>query len=127
MKLLHVAYYRITFLLHRLSGGRTMVLAIVCVLLVVLIMTTACLNNSGNNLSSSLFFPVQKIGLDQMDALLVGKLELDNGYLRMQYFNDNYLLIWPYGFSLLTEGEEIQVINRTGQLVARLGTGLSQK
>jgi len=72
--------------------------------------------------SSTLLFPVQKrSGLGQMDALLEGKLELDNGYLRVKYFDDNYLLIWPHGFSLHIEGKEIHVIDSDGQLVARVG------
>jgi hypothetical protein len=67
--------------------------------------------------SAGIFFPVQKSGFDQMLAELHGEVVLDNGYLRVA----DYLLIWPYGFSLHTEGEEIQVIDGNGQVVGRVG------
>jgi len=89
--------------------------------ILVALLATACPNNSTNILTPAPFFPVQRGGLDQMDALLQGELELDDGYLRVKYFDDNYLLIWPHGFSLLTEGKEIQVIDSDGQVVTRVG------
>ena len=53
-----------------------------------------------------------------MESLMEGVLETDdNGCLRV----DNYLIIWPHGFSLRTEGEGIQVIDSNGQVVARVG------
>ena len=96
-------------------------LLIVLTTFLIALLATACLNNSTNISSPAPFFPVQRGGLDQMDALLEGRLELDNGCLRVKYFDDNYLLIWPHGFSLRTEGKEIQVIDSDGQLVARVG------
>jgi hypothetical protein len=95
---------------------------VVCVLLTLLIMAASCTNNSDDDLSSSIFFPVQKAGLDSvMEAQLPGKLELDNGYIRIRYFDDNYLLIWPHGFSLLATGGEIWIIDDAGQTVAKVG------
>jgi len=91
-----------------------------CLLLIALttilvaLLATACPNNSTSISTPAPFFPVQRGGLDQMDALLQGELELDDGYLRVKYFDDNYLLIWPHGFSLRTEGKEIQVIDSDG-------------
>jgi len=98
-----------------------------CLLLIALttvlvaLLATACPNNSANTSTPAPFFPVQKSGFDQMLLQLQGELELDDGYLRVKYFDDNYLLIWPHGFSLRTEGKEIQVIDSDGQLVARVG------
>jgi len=91
------------------------------VLVIVPIVAVGCHDNTP---SLTPFFPVQKSGLDQMLALAEGKLVLDNGYLRLKpliFFGDSYLLIWPHGFSLLTEGEEIQVIDSDRQVVASVG------
>jgi len=68
--------------------------------------------------SSTPFFPVQNNPSEfRMTALLEGELVLEDGCLRV----DNYLLVWPYGFSLSTGGEVIQVIDDTGQPIARVG------
>ncbi|HEY4663157.1 MAG TPA: hypothetical protein VIH07_05740 [Candidatus Humimicrobiaceae bacterium] len=90
----------------------------------ILFTTFACKENSTSISSSVPYFPVQKAGMARMEAILEGKLELDNGCLRIKYFDDNYLLIWPYGFSLRTEGEEIQVIDENGQVFARVGDNI---
>jgi len=99
-----------------------------CLLLIALttilvaLLATACPNNSTNISTPAPFFPVQRGGLDQMTALAEGKLVLDNGYLRLKgFFGEGESLVWPYGFSLRTEGKEIQVIDSDGQLVARVG------
>jgi len=82
----------------------------------------ACKDNSSNILLSIPYFPIQKAGLARMDSLLEGRLELDdNGCLRVNDNFSNYLIIWPYGFSLRTEGEEIQIIDEKGQIFARVG------
>jgi hypothetical protein len=86
----------------------------------VLSTAVACNDNSTSISSSTPFFPVQRAGLSRMEALTEGRLELDNGYLRVDNV-DNYLLIWPHGFSLRTEGEEILVIDDNGQVFARVG------
>lgn len=87
------------------------------VLVIMCVVAVSC--NAGDK--DAPFFPVQKAGLEQMEALLEGKLEMDDGYLRVKYFDDNYLLIWPYGFSLRSVGDEIQIIDRDGQIVACVG------
>jgi len=71
-----------------------------------------------------IYFPVQKSGLAQMDVLLEGNLELDDGWLRAQSSDSSYLLIWPYGFSVQGEGEEIQVLDGDGQVVAIVGEAI---
>jgi len=77
-----------------------------------------------NTSSSTPFFPVaNKPSEDSMTALLEGELALDNGCLRVSDRGyDNYLLVWPYGFSLNTdENGVIQVRDDKGQPVARVG------
>ena len=122
--IIYIRYYKYNKLYHLsclLSGAKRKVLILLFTLLVVLGTSFACNDNSTSISSSSPFFPVQKAGLASMEALLEGRLELDNGYLRVKYFDDNYLLIWPHGFSLRTEGEEIQVIDSNGQVFACVG------
>jgi hypothetical protein len=92
--------------------------------IIVSILVTGCVENtpqngdSVNTSSSAPFFPVQKDpNLDYMEALLVGELVIEDGCLRV----DDDLLVWPHGFSLSIEGEVIQVIDDTGQPIARVG------
>src|SRR3989304_2870261 len=100
------------------------VFILLCAITMILFTTFACKENSTSISSSVPYFPVQKAGMATMEVILEGKLELDNGCLRIKYFDDNYLLIWPYGFSLRTEGEEIQVIDENGQVFARVGDNI---
>jgi len=76
-------------------------------------------DKSVNTSTSTPFFPVQKDpnSASQMTALLKGELILVNGCLRV----DNYLLVWPHGFSISTDGEVIQIIDNTGKPIARVG------
>ena len=117
MYIRHYSYNKLACLLCWLSGVKRKALVLLCILAVVLSISFACNNNSTNISSSTPFFPVQKAGLDRMNGEFEGKLVLDNGCLRV----DKYLIIWPHGFSLRTEGEEIQVIDSNGQVVARVG------
>jgi hypothetical protein len=64
------------------------------------------------------YFPVQKeFQTTVLTSLIQGKLVLNNGYLRVY----DELIIWPYGYSLKTEGKEMWVINEKGQPAARVG------
>jgi hypothetical protein len=76
-------------------------------------------NTSVNTSTSTPFFPVQKDPHPtvQMTALLKGELVLVNGCLRVE----NYLLVWPHGFSISTDGKVIQIIDNTGKPIARVG------
>lgn len=72
------------------------------------------------NVSSVPFFPTAKEpATSYMQALLSDKeLIIKDGCLRAS----GYLLVWPYGFSLSADKDGIfQVINSTGQPVARVG------
>jgi hypothetical protein len=87
---------------------------IIGLLLVVLVLVpVAC------NTTVEVFFPVQKSSdLDQMTADFNGDLELVDGWLRARSVGSDYLLIWPYGFTVRGQGEEIQVLDGDGQVVA---------
>ncbi|MDD3819542.1 MAG: hypothetical protein PHG41_06910, partial [Actinomycetota bacterium] len=112
-------YKKFTSLSGRLPEAKCKIPLLLCVLITVLITAVSCSNISSNISSSVPYFPVQKPGMDRMEALMENvKLEMDdNGCLRAE----GYLLIWPYGYSLHTDGEEIQIINDKGQVVACVG------
>lgn len=76
-------------------------------------------DKSVNTSTSTPFFPVQKDPnpASQMTALLKGELVLLNGCLRV----DNYLLVWPHGFSTSTDDKVIRIIDNTGKPIARVG------
>lgn len=104
---------------------------IIGIVIIMLIVISGCVEEPQQddkpvNISSPTpFFPKQSDpNLDAMNALLVGELVLVDGCLRVDDNDpdiDNYLLVWPYGFSLSTEGDVIQVIDDKGQPVARVG------
>jgi hypothetical protein len=64
------------------------------------------------------YFPVQaevqELGLN---ALLSGELVLDDGCLRVY---DN-LILWPYGYTVEMEGDDIWVVNEHGEWVVNVG------
>jgi hypothetical protein len=122
MDIRNYIYSKPNFLLYWFTGIKHKVLIFICILATILSTAVACNNDPTSISSSAPFFPVQKSGLGGMTAELEGRLEMDdNGCLRVKYFDDNYLLIWPHGFSMRTEGEEIQVIDSNGQVVACVG------
>ena len=90
-------------------------------LIVGLLLLVLVLVPLGCTVTTEVYFPTQRDGLDQMDALLEGELELDNGWLRAESANGSHVLIWPYGFSVRGEGKEIQVLDGEGNAVAIVG------
>ncbi|HNB55295.1 MAG TPA: LysM peptidoglycan-binding domain-containing protein, partial [Anaerolineales bacterium] len=73
-------------------------------------------------------FPRQQPGLDQMEAILEGKLIVANGCLRIESFDApiSYLPIWPNGYGLGISSNEIKIADDTGEMiVARVGEGVS--
>lgn len=118
--MMYIRYYKYNkrnLLVCLLPGAKRKVYILLCMLVIVLGTTFGCKDNSANISSSAPFFPVQRAGMEVMASELKGKLVLDNGCLRV----DKYLLIWPHGFSLRTEGEEILIIDSNGQVFARVG------
>jgi len=99
-----------------------LIIAVAAIVLVIVLTT-----QSQDTAPSVSFFPVQleKYAKEPYpSALATGVLVLDNGHLRLKPatgVGDSNLLIWPYGYSLYTEGKEIQIINGEGKAVARMG------
>jgi hypothetical protein len=58
-----------------------------------------------------------------MQALMIGRLVLVDGCLRVESFHgdESLLAIWPPEFGLAAEGDEIHVLDGAGQVVARVG------
>ena len=83
-------------------------------------------NPDNINSSSSPFFPTQKKpATSVMQALLSNKpeeLKLVNGCFRVNNGIDDYLIIWPYGFSFSTdENGVVQINNETDQPIMYVG------
>jgi len=93
----------------------TLLIAAAVILLVIVVVTRSPDVSPAPEVS---FFPVQKeVQSEVMGLLLQGELVLDNGCLRVH----DELILWPYGYSLKTEGKEIWVIDDKGQTVAHIG------
>ena len=70
-----------------------------------------------------------------LTALLMGKLVFENGWLQVKRIyktnespgeaHEVYTVIWPYGYSLSTAGNRIQVLDDKGQPKVRLGELIS--
>ncbi|MCJ7655265.1 MAG: hypothetical protein MUO97_08235 [Dehalococcoidia bacterium] len=101
---------------------RTMLLRLIFVASISFAMGIGCDANSANPSPGDFFFPVQKEGLAQMLTLAKGRLVIENSCLRLKpIIGSSYLLIWPYGYSLHTEGKIIEVIDGNGNIVAHVG------
>lgn len=83
--------------------------------------------NQITNATSTPFFPVQLdkyIGQPYPEALSIGILVLDNGYLRLKPLTgigDSSLLIWPPGFSAHVENKVVNIIDKDGRTIANTG------
>lgn len=88
--------------------------------------------NACNTASSSsplpTFFPVLKEPETVYpDALAWGTLVLENNSLRLKphsLIGESSLLIWPYGYTLNINEDEIHVVDNHGQVVASLGDSI---
>jgi hypothetical protein len=86
-------------------------------------------NKNENINESDIYFPVAKdASLGYPMAAIQGTLIFDSKYLliRMEYEwmttpSPEYLIIWPYGYSVNVEDGEIQILDESGQVVARVG------
>lgn len=98
----------------------------VSILVTILLIVTACNDNSVATSSPALFFPQQRNPQpDFMSALLIGELVVVDSCIRI-HDNDgnNYLPIWPQGFSLQIKKNIVQIVDETGQVVAQVGDKL---
>lgn len=94
-------------------------------LIIGLLLAVLVLAPVGCTVTSEVFFPTQRDGLSQMEALLEGELDLDDeGWLRAASASSSHVLIWPYGFTVRGEGKEIQVLNGDGDVIAVVGEAI---
>lgn len=111
----------------------------ISLIFIIFLITISCANQESTNVpalnttdeiknapSLGAYFPQTNNILDNTDALVRGKLTLDNGCLRVSETNtingDSYLLIWDSRFSTRTEQRIVQVIDSsTGELLASVG------
>jgi hypothetical protein len=78
---------------------------------------------------SDIFFPVlEEPEAYYPSALSEGKLIFNGKYLLLKrnflIFSTKILLIWPYGYSVDVENEEIHILNENGQAVASVGDSI---
>ncbi len=76
--------------------------------------------------ASAIYFPQQpaaREGEASMEALLIGKLLLEDGclYIRGTEVGDRNLPVWPASFTLHTGDSTVEVLDKTGAVVARVG------
>lgn len=74
--------------------------------------------------SGTPYFPVARVETG-MEALATGTLILEDGYLRLETKGSNDLIIWPKGYSMEIEGDEIMILDEEKQFVARVGDTIS--
>jgi hypothetical protein len=111
-----VMYYKYIKRVKRMKAKLFSILA----LAMLLIMMPGCYSDE----SDTPYFPVAR-GETGMEALATGTLVLENGYLRLTTEGSSELIIWPEGYSLNMEGDEIQIFDEDGQVVARVGDTIS--
>jgi hypothetical protein len=86
--------------------------------------------NSSNDVDASdIYFPVTKEAfVDYPNALTYGTLIFDGKYLLIKGISPtsgaDYLPVWPYGYSINVKGNEIQVLDGNGQVVACTGDSI---
>jgi len=67
------------------------------------------------------YFPVQKSAGLVMQALNYGTLVVDGGCLRLEWDDDSYVMIWPFGYSYRVSGAKLEVFNEKGEFACRTG------
>ena len=103
-------------------------LILLCLITVLIGILSGCADNSNQQSTTSgmPYFPVstEKSG---MEALATGTLILEDGYLRLSksYSDDTSLIIWPVGYSLEKENDEVRILDEDGNVVARVGDNIS--
>jgi hypothetical protein len=73
-----------------------------------------------------IYLPVQPPSGSSMAALMEGTLVEVDGCLRIEddHYADGWLVLWPFGSDIRVDNDRIEVINRNGQPVARVGERL---
>jgi hypothetical protein len=71
---------------------------------------------------TGVFFPQTKGAGDMPAGMSTGRLIVDDeGCLRVKWKGGSEVPVWPWDFELRKEGEEIQILNGKGRVVARVG------
>jgi hypothetical protein len=98
------------------------ILVFISLMLVLLLMMPRCYSDE----SDTPYFPVLR-GEVGMESLAKGTLIFEDGYLRLSSTDsdDRYLIIWPHGYSLNMEEDEIKILDEDGQVVAKVGDTIS--
>jgi len=91
------------------------------ILLLLPICPFGCGITSSSSIPTHVYFPVQNTAQTiNMEARMEGHLVIDKaGYLKV--VEANALIIWPFGYSLRHEGNDIWVITNEDKAVARVG------
>ena len=76
--------------------------------------------------SQSLFFPTEDNPATALMAALLSKeseeLKIDNnGCLRFNNGDNNFLIVWPYGFSIIYVNNTPTVVDKTGKPIVSVG------
>ena len=89
--------------------------------LIVSVLAIGLLSCSGEEVPPGtlfVYFPQLKTDSGEyMEAQLLGEMVLDGYYLRI----DKYLVIWRPGYSVRNNNGTIEVVDRNGEVVARVG------
>ncbi|MGB3716811.1 MAG: hypothetical protein WA996_20525 [Candidatus Promineifilaceae bacterium] len=74
----------------------------------------------------TVFLPKQPLSESSMEALIDGLLIEVNGCLRVtdESYVDGFLIVWPFDTDISIAGENIDLLNGDGQVVARVGEAL---
>jgi hypothetical protein len=97
-------------------------------LLAITLLLGGCSGNPAEPPLTNPYFPVLKEPeTTYPDALAEGTLVLEDNCLRLKphsLIGESSLLIWPYGYTLNINGDEIHVVDNKDQVVASLGDSI---
>jgi hypothetical protein len=114
--------------IRRVFGPRISIAGILIILSLAAFISgalTGCV--SKNNPPKIAYFPIQKEPQTQLLlASIEGNLNLVDGNLRVVYKfllwqRSSYSIIWPYGYSWVSQDNAILVLDKTGKTVAKVG------
>lgn len=92
------------------------------IILIVVLISLLCLLTSCGNYTVR-YFPVKKEPSLPMLVETWGRLVLVDGYIRLSPWGVGRgdLIIWPYGYTLDSEGNKIKIINEKSEIAAYVG------
>jgi hypothetical protein len=109
-----IIFYKFTSYMTAVLGNRRNIIPLLATLVIIPFYTTGCSCSS----QTTLYFPVQKEPQTTvLIALLSGQLVSEDGYLKVK----DELIIWPYGYSMKQDKNEIWIYNEKSQMVFKAG------